>query len=421
MSDEMLPGAAHTLWQGPAPAGSVTLKADGIARAVISLPTAASLLLVANPALPPAVINIRDYGATGDGATDDAPYIQRALTAAGPSQTIYFPSGNYRLGSALSVMNSGITLYGDGDTSRLTHGMGPALHIGGAGAAVSNIKVRSLCFYGAPGKFNADGNGVAHAILVDGARDVTVQEVLFSGPGHAIYQVNQSSGLFVFSCRVAGYGRVAFGLGDGAHVANTTIRQNYPDPSRRGMDYAFYVHNAAKNVLISNCQVSGCGGYGFHYWAQAQVGPGGPVSLLDCGFEDCAIGALVANSPSTAGRIQGLTIRGNRWIGPVRGTCVVIRQGDGVIFENNTIRSGKQPAEMVDCTGLSIGLWGPNDPAGLLTNAIFRNNLIEGWDYPLIARDSNGGTFAGVTVGPNQVTNCRHPVIAEGRAGLTLL
>lgn len=52
------------------------------------------------------ILNIRDFGAVGNGQTDDSPSIQRALDAAeNNGMTVYIPSGNYRIGRTLYVGN----------------------------------------------------------------------------------------------------------------------------------------------------------------------------------------------------------------------------------------------------------------------------------------------------------------------------
>jgi hypothetical protein len=77
----------------------------------------------------------RCAGAKGDGATDDAPAIQRAIdeaqqvsslgTAQGPSRPIYFPAGEYIIKSSLNIVSThvkgsnkqlalALRLYGDG-------------------------------------------------------------------------------------------------------------------------------------------------------------------------------------------------------------------------------------------------------------------------------------------------------------------
>lgn len=77
--------------------------------------------------------NVRSYGATGDGTTDDRGPIQAAIDAAGAAfvalgygQTVYFPPGTYIIGASGSLIGgrayslalpSGVTLLGDGPTT----------------------------------------------------------------------------------------------------------------------------------------------------------------------------------------------------------------------------------------------------------------------------------------------------------------
>jgi len=56
------------------------------------------------------VVNVLDYGAKGDGVTDDTTAIQNALNVTG---TIYFSAGTYKITSALNI-SSNSTLMGDG-------------------------------------------------------------------------------------------------------------------------------------------------------------------------------------------------------------------------------------------------------------------------------------------------------------------
>ncbi|MER7619661.1 right-handed parallel beta-helix repeat-containing protein [Nonomuraea wenchangensis] len=52
----------------------------------------------------PLVVNVRDHGATGDGATDDTAAIQAALNA-GKGRTVYLPPGTYLVSNMLSVFS----------------------------------------------------------------------------------------------------------------------------------------------------------------------------------------------------------------------------------------------------------------------------------------------------------------------------
>jgi len=57
----------------------------------------------------PLGMNVKDFGAVGDGVTDDAPAIQAAIDAGkqlpfpNGTKAIYFPTGRYRLNSTLTV------------------------------------------------------------------------------------------------------------------------------------------------------------------------------------------------------------------------------------------------------------------------------------------------------------------------------
>lgn len=62
-------------------------------------------------------VNVLDYGAVGDGVTDNTAAIQAALTA-GAGKAVYIPPGDYKLTGYVSVPNN-TTIYGDGIPSRL--------------------------------------------------------------------------------------------------------------------------------------------------------------------------------------------------------------------------------------------------------------------------------------------------------------
>jgi hypothetical protein len=58
------------------------------------------------------VINVKDFGATGNGTTDDTAAIQAAITAAPAGAAIYFPKGSYK--AYLVQVTKDITIFGDG-------------------------------------------------------------------------------------------------------------------------------------------------------------------------------------------------------------------------------------------------------------------------------------------------------------------
>ena len=60
------------------------------------------------------IINVKSYGATGNGTTDDTAAIDAAMAAAVPGNQIYFPTGTYCCSSQLIAAPAGVRIYGDG-------------------------------------------------------------------------------------------------------------------------------------------------------------------------------------------------------------------------------------------------------------------------------------------------------------------
>lgn len=57
------------------------------------------------------ILNVKDFGAVGDGVTDDTAAIQRAINT---NKKIYFPAGTYMLTSHITVSGSAFKICGDG-------------------------------------------------------------------------------------------------------------------------------------------------------------------------------------------------------------------------------------------------------------------------------------------------------------------
>lgn len=89
------------------------------------------------------IINVKDFGAKGDGVTDDTEAIQRALDAPG-KRTVYIPKGIYKITSTLMV-HSGAKIVGSGvgsylPLSELTPDTnGTIILASGAGASIHQV------------------------------------------------------------------------------------------------------------------------------------------------------------------------------------------------------------------------------------------------------------------------------------------
>lgn len=108
--------------------------------------------------------NVRDYGAVGDGVTDDTTAIQNAINACGSAGggTVHLPAATYKISSTLVVGNGGSNVAStvNGVTVR---GQGLyATTLKWGGATNSDIcKIQGLCYGNAFVDLCIDGNGVA--------------------------------------------------------------------------------------------------------------------------------------------------------------------------------------------------------------------------------------------------------------------
>jgi hypothetical protein len=92
--------------------------------------------------------NVKDFGAVGDGVTNDAAAFAAAIAAvASTGQSIYVPAGTYVIGSALTSTGH-LNMFGDGDKSILDFSgatiAGSCITVSGALTQIQNISSASI-------------------------------------------------------------------------------------------------------------------------------------------------------------------------------------------------------------------------------------------------------------------------------------
>jgi hypothetical protein len=107
-------------------------------------------------------INVKQFGAKGDGVTDDTAAIQAAIDYASAivqniiasksdfvTASVYFPAGRYKHTSTLFV-KEGVRLLGESKSSSmlLSSGVATAIQMGGASREYSDVVVENLCIAG---------------------------------------------------------------------------------------------------------------------------------------------------------------------------------------------------------------------------------------------------------------------------------
>ncbi|MFH0991235.1 MAG: glycosyl hydrolase family 28-related protein, partial [bacterium] len=149
----------------------------------VSLATATDTLSAADLIIKGPVIDVRAYGAKGDGTTDDVVAIQNAINSLTNGGIVFFPSGKYRISQALTgnlphtVTDSicysykvwGIWLRGAGiyETEIFNSGIGNAITLDGDTIEVYDFKITDMAVVGSA----LSGYGVylnkAHHVLLD--------------------------------------------------------------------------------------------------------------------------------------------------------------------------------------------------------------------------------------------------------------
>jgi len=97
------------------------------------------------------LINVRDYGAVGNQATDDTAAFLAAIAAAkatGKSSTVHVPAGNYRLSGTLTFDGPTVNLVGEGLQSSLVFFNDTATEYGLNFVAQSKFQLRNLSIRG---------------------------------------------------------------------------------------------------------------------------------------------------------------------------------------------------------------------------------------------------------------------------------
>ena len=130
-----------------------------------------------------AAVNVKDFGAVGDGVTDDTTAIQAGLNS-GNGQ-IYFPSGNYYIAGSTLTVPDNVQIYGDGKNSLISidaSGRSDPLsdHIFIAG---SNTIFRDLTIDGD----RSDAIQEIRSIFIDNENNVSIDNVTFSNHGVGIW------------------------------------------------------------------------------------------------------------------------------------------------------------------------------------------------------------------------------------------
>lgn len=334
-----------------------------------------------------AYVTVKDFGALGDGVTDDTAAIQAAINAS-TGRSLFFPDGTYRISSAL-VISLPIEIFGTGTRSATIFqslSSTGVFWINGGANIISGITISGLILNGTGG---SSCYGIDQSVLTGG----TVYDL-------AIRNIEVGAGL-TGGIRLQS---VYYGI-----IENVVVTKVGPQDGGlvfRGLDNVSEV----VNVRVQNVSVrSGNGGYGLYIGSYAQG-----LQFFMCLFESSGLlnGISIVNdlaAPRPPENLfftqvvcdtpmnNGLVISGcysanfvDCWfasaVGPASsgvGHGIYVASGDEIIFNACRILNNANDGARVDQAGRFVRFVG----CSVFSNGTTAKNTYDGISFRALASD----------------------------------
>ena len=200
-------------------------------------------------------VSVKDFGAVGDGVTDDTAAIQAALDAVSGG-TVFFPFGTYYMTGTVNVDSNCILDFNQSQINTNHNGILFSL-IGADVARKENVIFKN-------GLFTATtiGTGGQQAIQAMWANNVFVQNCEFTDFGGVAVKFNGgNSNVEVSHCKATGIGVVSFyAEGDGTTANKGCYNVRFLYNTVSGFDYGIEAKESSYVKIIGNTLTNGAVG-----------------------------------------------------------------------------------------------------------------------------------------------------------------
>lgn len=349
---------------------TATLSDTGVAAGMKIIPTGASTARTLE-ARAADVINVKDFGAVGDGVTDDTTAITAAHTAMVSGGALYFPSGTYKVSSAITLSKTGAYI-GDGFGATI-------FSTTSASATIFNVTASFAELFAMQFKASVTRTSGAFVVL-SGAR-VRFSNFYMTGFWTGI-QTTGTSVTIENGIMLDGVAANAIGVlaGGGADV---TVRDITMDAAAQ-ISAGIRVTNAA-DVTVEDCNL-------IHAGVALHIIPGAGQSVAsvwanDCFFDNSSYGAVL---DTTGGNIIRI-IFDQCWFSSSTNQGVILSKTSG---------SGTLAGVLFDgCQFFlngSHGLW--------IANSAWEDVFVQGC---AAAQNGGDGINVAANTGKFQIQNCR--------------
>ena len=405
-------------------AGSISLVATYLGKV---LPFTVTVQVPTPPPPPPTNrVNVRDWGAKGDGSTDDKLAILTALSKVPAGGSLYFPAGKYLISDWVGIERGNLTVAGDGPASVLYHRDRPGLRFmgpqGGSGA-LQGIVVEKLGFLGVPGKQSGDGN-YGESIQVLGPRGLIVRDCEFTAVGTAVNTPGTTGGwgTQIQRIKVNAWGGVCLFCNGGELIEDCVLVQSDTNstPTNIKSSHGLYIHSGCTDITVRRCLIQGSWKYGCQLFGKDPNTTIERIIFQDVKFKDCANGFTIQQGSATAAVAKNVLLERCEITGCFLGPALSIKDGDGLTFRD-CLLSGRNSQGVVPpgaSVGLQLGRWHDNEN-GAVTRGLRTPGLrIDSFTYAGVeALQNQYGRFEDCVVAAT-VTNCPQKLAANATPGL---
>ena len=328
------------------------------------------------------VVNVKDFGAVGNGVTDDTSAIQAAINSATPFHAVFFPLGTYIISSTINMPTtsniSGLNIFGVGQGSVIkpTSQTAVSFELNGTIASFANLH------------FDGTNSNAAVALEFLGGlnnNNITINNCYFNNFGNAI--LLKTSGYKINNCFFVDCIN-SINLADNAQ--NGYIEGNYVIGGNTAVYFGRETGEAEGVRVFNNtflCTNSGAN--------QIVVNAGLEISIFNNIIDQTGTGGrAIYISGSSGSSISHIKIRDNWLCGGTTssGQCVQVAQGSGtntnnIWIDGNTFTS-IDPATYALTINQVSNYWVTN-------NQLYGTGTVPFSGTPFVVVGSNNGNIYG--------------------------
>ena len=349
------------------------------------------------------MVNVRDYGATGDGSTNDAAAIQAAINAAGAMGVsgrgvdVFFPAGVYAINTAIAVPFNNVMLTGAGWQSTVIY----ASHTTGDIVQLGNGTTKAGCGLRNMSVWCSAARTAGYSINVNAMNDCVIEDFVINNCFYGVYIQGVSIKVWVRRGEInnahvtdGGGVVIANGAAGDTYLQDLIMSNNPANKPAAGISVAQTGHMA-----ISRCNVTS-----FIYGLYLAPGANQDVSYVyisDSLFDSCGTAGMAINPTSaTACRVRSL-IATNSWF-----SGSVTNPGYG-IYVTGTASGVVDGMSFIGCRILNNNREGVYNSFAAATNISFTDCTIAGngqqasntYDGVTLVANTSGWAFVNCKIG----------------------